>query len=117
MRALNKTRQKVLATSLLEAKSLPERLWGLIPRRNLNPGEGLWIPLCNSIHTLFMRFELDILFVDKNLRVVDRREKLRPWKLILPVWRAYGVLELPAGTIASTETQIGDELDVGPALS
>lgn len=59
---------------------------------------------------LFMRFAIDAVFVDRDRRVVGTRPQLRPWTLAAAVRGAAEVLELPAGTIAASSTQVGDEL-------
>ena len=63
---------------------------------------------------LFMRFPIDAVFVDRVGRVVKTREDLRPWTLVIAARGAAEVLELPAGTIARTGTQVGDELAFEP---
>ena len=88
---------------------------GLLPRSSLGEGEGLLITRTSTITMFFMRFAIDAVFVGRGRVVVDVRERLRPW---LPAAGARGaaeVLELPAGTVARTGTQAGDELLYEPA--
>ncbi len=77
----------------------------------MRKGEGLWILPCEAIHTFFMKFDIDVLFLDKKRRVVKAVRRLRPWRLA-GSWRGRSVLELPAGTIEETGTQTGDVLEV-----
>lgn len=63
----------------------------------------------------FMRFPIDAVWVDRSRRVVGTRERLRPWLLAASVRGAAEVIELPAGTVARTGTQAGDELQYEPA--
>ena len=103
------------------AGSWLSRLRGLIGRRGLGPGEGLYLPGTNSIHMLFMRFAIDCLFVgaprtDGSRQVVAVRERLAPWTGV--VWwvrGARGVVELPAGSLAASGLKLGDYVSFGPA--
>lgn len=84
-------------------------------RKSLPAGEGLYITSCSSIHSIFMAFPFDALFVDKGWRVVHAIEAMPPFRLSRIVWKAGGVVELPAGTIAATNTQVGDVLELIPS--
>ena len=103
------------------AGSWLSRLRGLIGRRGLGPGEGLYLPGTNSIHMLFMRFAIDVVFVgaprtDGSRQVVAVRERLAPWTGV--VWwvrGARGVVELPAGSLAASGLKLGDYVSFGPA--
>lgn len=98
-----------LATSAEVAASAWSRLRGLLGRESLRPGEGLLLFPCNAVHGLGMRFDLDVLHLDRHgrvLRVIHlRRNRLGP-----VVRGGYFALELPAGTAAATGTQPGDAL-------
>jgi uncharacterized membrane protein (UPF0127 family) len=82
----------------------------LLGKDGLAPGEGLWISPCGSIHSFGMRFDIDALFLDRNLKVVGRYERFRRNRISRVYWNARGVLELPAGTIERTGTEVGDEI-------
>ncbi len=110
MKVINKTRGGNVATKVKVAKSLRERCIGLIGKGKLQPGEGLFITGCGSIHTFFMRFPIDIIFLDGHNRVVKVAENLRPYRIFLGPLSAKSVLELPLGTIQKSGTHIGDEL-------
>ena len=114
----NKTRNVELATKLDVATSFWERTRGLLGRSNLPADEALWIQGtdlvgCNSIHTLFMRFAIDAVFVDRDLKVKKVYHDLGPWRMTWPARGAHSVFELPAGTLKSRPVEIGDELHVG----
>jgi uncharacterized membrane protein (UPF0127 family) len=81
--------------------------------RDLADDHGLLIEPCSSIHMFFMRIPLDVLYVDKEDRVVRAQEGIRPWR-IGPVYtkRAHYVIELPEGTIERSQTHVGDQLSV-----
>ncbi|HUW14573.1 MAG TPA: DUF192 domain-containing protein [Anaerolineae bacterium] len=88
------------------------RLRGLMGSRPLAPLEGLLIVPCKSIHTHFMRFPIDVLFVNEAEEVIGLHHSLPPWRLGESHANARFVVELPAGTLASTGTQVGHRLRV-----
>jgi hypothetical protein len=83
-------------------------------RRSLAPGHGLLISPSNGVHTLWMRFSIDVLLLSANHRVLAVYGQLRPFRVTAINWKASSALELPAGTIASTNTQVGDVLQLDP---
>ena len=95
------------------AQSLVRRLVGLLLTPSLPEGEALWIAPCNSVHTLAMRYAIDVLFLDDKKRVIYRKT-LRPWRFSAIKRASRGVLELPEGTIERTRTECGDELEFKP---
>jgi uncharacterized membrane protein (UPF0127 family) len=120
--ARNVTRGTVLCASLEVAESFGSRFMGLMGRPSLVAGGGLWLRPASSIHMLFMRFQIDAVFLGRPAadggarRVVAVRAGLRPWTGV--VWWARGAdgcLELPAGTIAATGTIVGDVVVLGGA--
>jgi uncharacterized protein len=119
--ARNVTRGQVLAGHLETASSLWAKFMGLMGRRSLPDGSGLWLPASNGIHMMFMRFAIDAVFVGRpdasgRRPVVSVHRSLRPWVGLVPLVRsAHGVLELPVGTIDATATAVGDliSLDEG----
>jgi uncharacterized protein len=111
VRVVNLTRNTVLASSLEIADSSRTRRKGLMGRDALSPGGGLWIVPCESVHTFFMRFEIDLVYLDRQKRVKKLVSKVARWR-VSACLSAHSVLELPAGTIADTHTATGDFLDV-----
>jgi len=91
----------------------PKRNKGLLGREGLAPGEGLWIVPCESVHTFFMRFPIDLVYLDRNNKVRKLRSSVGPWRLSACL-SAHSILELPAGTIRATQTQRGDSLEFSP---
>jgi len=65
---------------------------------------------CRAIHTVGMRFSIDVAFVDRGWRVVALRADVRPGRMLLPTWRAWGVVELAAGSLARAGVRVGDQL-------
>ncbi len=110
MEIVNETRALVLADSAQWARTMGRRLVGLLGRRELPVGGGLVIEPCNSIHTFFMHFSIDVLFVDGRGIVIRQLEHMKPWRMSGVYFRARRVVELPAGTIARTRTQPGDQI-------
>lgn len=111
----NATRGTILADRAREAKTFGTRFLGLMGQRSLRAGDGLWIDPCNSIHTFFMRIPIDVLFLDRERRVVKVFPALVPWRTTRIYGKARTVLELPAGTLAASRTSEGDQLDFQPA--
>ena len=110
---VNATKQTLLADKATTARTLWQRMKGLLGRSSLGTREALVIPGCRSIHTICMRFSIDALFVDKHLRVVKTVERLRPFRLAAAAPAACGVVELASGAVARSGTTLGDHLEWG----
>jgi hypothetical protein len=110
----NLTRRTVLATSLEVADSGEKRNKGLLGRKELAPGGGLWIIPCESVHTFFMKFPIDLVYLDRKKQIKKLRNSVPAWRLSACL-SAHSILELPAGTIRSTQTDYGDTLEFSPA--
>jgi uncharacterized membrane protein (UPF0127 family) len=106
----NLTRNSVLATCMEVADSAAKRNKGLLGRERLSPGEGLWIIPCEAVHTFWMRFSIDLVYLDRKKRIRKLVSEVRPWRLSACLW-AHSVLELPPGTIRNTQTRPGDRLE------
>lgn len=96
-----------LQLSLEPAFSPWARMKGLLGRSRLAPASGLWIAPCNSVHCFFMRFAIDLLYLDEQQRVIAVRHALKPWSLSL-CWQARSVIELAAGECQRLGIQLGD---------
>ena len=90
----------VLATDVEVAETIWSRFRGLMLRPALPAGHGLAIRPCNSIHMFFMRFPIDVLFVDADGTVLYVLNAIRPWRVSRLVRRSKAAIELPAGTAA-----------------
>ncbi len=114
--ARNVTRERVVAQRVETAEGLWGKFMGLMGRASLAPGDALWLPGSNGIHMMFMRFPIDAVFLarasaDGSRRVVAVHTALPAWRGLVPLVRgANGVLELPAGTVETTGTAVGDAL-------
>ena len=103
----------VVADRVRVASGPWSRFVGLMGRRSLAAGEGLWLVPCGSVHMFFMRMPLDVVFLDREQRVVRIAAGLRPWRATLPVRRAKSALELAAGTCAGVGLAVGETLTLG----
>jgi uncharacterized protein len=110
--ATNLTRGTRLTERGRVADNAISRLVGLLRDKMLAEGDGLWIVPCNSIHSFWMKFEFDAIFLDKNLRVVHLMQEMKPWRISKLVFSAHSVLEVPAGLIARSATEVGDTLEM-----
>jgi len=108
--ARNFTRRTLLADALDVADTPEARSTGLLDRASLEPGEGLLLWPCQAIHTVGLRFAIDAAFVDTQGIVLQIYHNLPPGKLTAPVRNVACCLEVPAGILAATGTQIGDQL-------
>src|SRR3974390_1941551 len=110
MRVLNITRNTEVASSAEVAASGAKRTKGLLGRESLERGNGLWIIPCEAVHTFFMQFPLDLIYLDKKHRVKKVRSKVPPWRLSACL-SAHSVIELPGGTVQDSQTRVGDQLE------
>jgi uncharacterized membrane protein (UPF0127 family) len=111
VRIINQARGTTLATRCRVARSLRERTVGLLGTPEPPAGDGLLIERTQSIHMFFMRYPIDVVFVDRDARVTRCVARLRPWRV---VWWAPGArdcVELGVGTLAASGTQVGDQLE------
>jgi hypothetical protein len=114
MQAVNRSRGVPLALCLEVADNAKTRGKGLLGRSELPAGAGLWIVPCESVHTFFMRFPIDLVYLDRSRKVRKVREAVPAWR-VSACLTAHSVLELPAGTIRRTGTRAGDMLEILPS--
>ena len=112
--AFNCTRQVYLATRLSVARTHWTRFWGLMGENSLSfdAGRGLWIVPSHGVHTLGMKFPIDVVYLDQERQVLHLEMNLPPWRVAPVRARARSVLELPSGTLRSTGTSVGDEIEI-----
>jgi uncharacterized membrane protein (UPF0127 family) len=110
--AVNVTRNKTLANSLLVADTFLSSLLGLMGRRSLPVGEGLWINPCQSVHSMWMRFPIDVIFLSNQKSIIHMVESMKPFRITKYVSESRSVIELPANTITTTQTQVGDRVEI-----
>jgi hypothetical protein len=114
LQVTNLTRQTVVATRVELADRGPKRNKGLLGRKGLGPGEGLWIVPCEAVHTFAMQFSLDLIYLDRKNRIKKLKSDVPPWRLS-GCLSAHSVLELASGTIRDSLTQMGDTLQFSPS--
>lgn len=102
---------RVIAGQVEVARNMVARGLGLMFRRSLPAGHGLWIDPCNGIHMFWMNFPIDALFLDRQHRVVKVYRRLGRWRVVPIVFGARSVVELPAGTLEGLDLQKGHQLE------
>lgn len=115
LRVTNSNRSSVIAERVRIADTSFTRFIGLLGRRTLPSGEGLLIRPSNGVHTVGMQFSIDVLLLDRTGVVLTAYNTLRPFRVTRLNWKAASALELPAGVIAASQTQVGDQLLFEPA--
>jgi len=118
VRVVNRTRGILLGDKVRTARTFLSRLVGLLGTAAIADGEGLWIVPCRSVHTLGMRYPIDVAFLDARGIVIGVLEGLPPNRVGRVFRNARGALELRSGILAATGTSPGDRLEFqegGPA--
>lgn len=115
--AKNLTTGAVVADRVAVADTHATRAVGLLGRSGLEPGEGLWIVPSRGVHTCWMRFAIDVVALDGSGLVVDRVSAMKPWRIRLPRRGTAGVLELPAGALDATGTEVGHRIELAQGES
>jgi uncharacterized protein len=112
--AFNRTRNAYLSTHLSVADTHWSRLRGLMWKdaANFPAGDGLWITPSRGVHTLAMKFTIDVLYLDTNKFVVHVERDLKPWRIARVSLHTASVLELPGNTLQSSGTAVGDEIEI-----
>ena len=110
----NASTGRVLAWRVRRADSWFERTIGFLPRSSIAPEEGLWFERCSAVHTVGMRSALDVLFLDKELRVVKVESNVTPGKLHVGARNAHIVAEFGPGFAKANPITIGDQLTLEP---
>ncbi|WEG13576.1 DUF192 domain-containing protein [Pullulanibacillus sp. KACC 23026] len=110
MELVNVTSGKQLAGNVEQAATFGKRLKGLMFRHHLSMDSAMYLAPCRSIHTFFMKFPIDVLYVDSENNIVSLEKNMPPGKVGKTVRHAKYVIELNAGRIDQTDTQIGHKL-------
>jgi uncharacterized membrane protein (UPF0127 family) len=114
VRVENTTRDTVVAQRCRVAESLVQRVFGLHLLPELSEDEGLLLPGATTIDTTFMRYPIDLVFVDRSVRVTRTVHALRPWRMVLRTAGGSDCIELPAGALTRSGTEPGDTLVLRP---
>jgi len=111
MKAVNRRTGQVLATDVRVADTLFTRMKGLLGKRELPKGEALCIKPCFSVHTFFMKFAIDVIFLNKKNQIIASVSNLSPNRMTRLYPQSFSVLELPLGTIDASNTKTGDVIE------
>jgi hypothetical protein len=112
LQAINQATGQVIASRVKIAQDFQSRSTGLLNRSSLDENEGLLIKPCNSIHTFFMKFPIDVLFLDQKGKVVKIGESIKPWRLFGALFKGCMVLEIRAGRLKQVKTTVGDIIKI-----
>jgi len=112
IRIINLTKNQVLAEEVLLSTNFLKRLKGLLGYKSLEKNQAMILRPANSVHTFFMRFPIDVLFVDRNKIVVKIFRNMKPFKVTGVYLKSAFVIESSAGVIDSTQTAEGDCLQI-----
>lgn len=98
MKLINAQTQEVLIPNVEVASTIWQRFRGLMFRRNVGHGFGLWLEPCRSIHTMWMPIPIDVYFIDQDGLIVEHRARVAPWSIVIPNHECRTVLEVPYST-------------------
>jgi uncharacterized membrane protein (UPF0127 family) len=104
------TRGTTVGDSIQLADTSLSRMFGLLGRKGLDAGGGLWIKPSSGVHTFFMAFSIDVIGLDRDLKVIKLWHSLPPWRVTSVSVKLKSVIELPSGAIRAADIQIGDTL-------
>lgn len=108
----NASTGEILATRVERATSFVQRALGLLPRAEVASDEGLWFDRCNAVHTIGMRARIDLIFLNRDGRVVELRPKVAPFQPVIICLKAKSVVELGAGALAEHDVLLNDQLEL-----
>ncbi|HEX9199320.1 MAG TPA: DUF192 domain-containing protein [Acidobacteriaceae bacterium] len=112
LRVTNTTRGITVGDSVELADTSLKRMFGLLGRRGLDVGGGLWIKPSSGVHTFGMAFKIDVVGLDHDLKVIKLWRCLAPFRVTSVSLKLKSVIELPCGTISRSQTRIGDQLQI-----
>ena len=112
VKVTNTNRDTVIGDQIEVADTSSTRLFGLLGKKHLDTGKGLWIKPSSGVHTFLMSIPIDVIGLDKNRKVIKLWPNLVPWRVTSVSTRLHSVVELPAGRIAECKTQLGDSLSI-----
>jgi uncharacterized membrane protein (UPF0127 family) len=108
----NSTKAAVIGTNIAVADSFATRFLGLMGREGLDAGHGMWIKPSSGVHTMWMRFTIDVVALDRNRKVCALWPRLKPWRISPVSTKIASVVELPPGSIQKMGIEVGDQLEV-----
>lgn len=117
LKVTNITRGTTVGDKVELANTSLSRMFGLLGRKGLDAGGGLWIKPSSGVHTFFMLFSIDVIGLDRDLNVIKLWRCLPPFRVTSVSMKLKSVVELPCGAIKAADVQIGDRLEIAPAES
>ena len=111
-RLIHKETQTTIAQSVLKTNNLWERMKGLLGEKTFPNDKALWIVPCSNVHTFFMKFPIDIIFVDKDLKVTSLAHSVPSSRIVFGGWKAHSTFEMKAEQLKKYSIGKGDELYV-----
>ncbi len=111
----NQSKATAIGDRIAVADSSLTRFLGLMGKRSLAVGSGLWITPSSGVHTCWMRIPIDVVALDRSLRVVKLCPAVRPWRISGLSLKTHSVLELPSGQILACGLEVGDLLKIVPS--
>jgi uncharacterized membrane protein (UPF0127 family) len=112
MRIINQSKNCILAEEAVIAESFFRRCKGLLGKKALPTGQALVLRPCNSVHTFFMRFPIDVAFIGKDNKVVKIIPSIPPFRLTPIYFKAHFAIEFPAGTLGAANLKEQDEIEL-----
>jgi uncharacterized membrane protein (UPF0127 family) len=111
----NQSKATAIGDKIAVADSSLTRFLGLMGQRSLEVGSGLWITPSSGVHTFWMRIPIDVVALDRSLRVIQVAPAVRPWRISGLSLKTHSVLELRSGQILACGIETGDRLKIVPA--
>jgi len=111
---LNLDSGETIANDVRCSLSFFSRLKGLIGKKRIKENEGLFIPNCSSIHSIFMRCNIDIIFLDKNFRITKTVRNIKPYRIVMGTFHTSHVIELQSNKLENYSCQIGNQIKLSP---
>jgi uncharacterized protein len=108
----NKTKQSIIMTEVIPADNFFTRLKGLLGKKELPEGQCMLISPCKSVHTFFMKFPIDVVFIDKGFKVVKVIKNMVPGRTSPYVKEAWAVIEMPVDAELECKLVVADELQL-----
>jgi uncharacterized protein len=116
LKVTNTTRDITVGDKVELADTSFKRMFGLLGRRGLDAGGGLWIKPSSGVHTVGMAFKIDVVGLDRDLKVIKLWSCLAPFRLTSVSFKIKSVLEFPCGVISESKMEIGDQLQISPCF-
>lgn len=112
MKVYNSSKNNLIADDVKAAQNFFTRSFGLLLRKSLSDNEGLIIKPCCSIHTFFMKFPIDVLFINKNNEIIALYENVKPYRILPIHLNSYYVIELSSGSVSEKNVEKGDLITI-----